>query len=106
MSSNPKCPIDGGNTLLFSSEGVFQCTVCYRKYSTKSDLDLYRAYFEAMDSMVLQAVSGGLSPARILIDLAAKHLLSGDQDPAHINGIEFAERFQQVMEDLGGEVPE
>lgn len=103
--SNPKCPLEGGNTIMLSSLGVFQCSICHREYSTKSNLDMYNACLEGMDKIIAGAVGAGLNPAELLTDLAARHLMSDFHDPAHMDGIEFAKLFEAAMRKRGGEVP-
>lgn len=103
--SNPKCPLDGAPTVLFSSFGIYKCAVCQREYSTKSNLDMYNACLEEADKILLGAVEAGLNPTQLLIDLATRHLMSDNHDPAHMNGIEFAQLFQAAMLAKNAEVP-
>lgn len=90
---------------MLSSLGIFKCAVCSREYSTKTNLDMYNACLEGMDKIILGAVEAGLNPTQLLIDLATRHLMSDNHDPAHMNGIEFAQLFQAAMLAKNAEVP-
>jgi hypothetical protein len=54
-------------------------------------------YLQQLDDVLHAAVREGCDPAQLLAELSARHLLSDDHDPAHVNGIAFAEVFNQAM---------
>lgn len=99
---NPKCPLDGGNTVRFASMGLLKCSTCGREYSTKTNLDLYRVFLDGLDEIIVRAVDCGIDPAELLVDFTTNHLMSsGEKDPAHVNGIEFGKLFEQAMAKRG-----
>ncbi|QIQ65901.1 hypothetical protein Aergia_0088 [Pseudomonas phage Aergia] len=54
-------------------------------------------HLERLDQALQHAVADGCDPADLLAELAARHLMSDEADPAHVNGIAFAERFNAAL---------
>lgn len=54
-------------------------------------------HLQILDDALQAAVREGCDPAQLIADLAARHLLSDEHDPAHVNGIAFAQLFNQAM---------
>ena len=63
------------------------------------NLEQQNAYLEQLESVLLEAVANGENPVELMTNLFTRHLLSDEHDPAHLNGLEFAELFELVMTD-------